>query len=254
VRRPTHRPSAAAPGRWAPTTRRSLTLFNDFRYEQSDPRRFYSALAGDSVGQLSQYADLDGATILDVGGGPGFFRDAFAAAGATYFALDADVGELSGQGTIAAGTVIGDGMRLPFADDSVDVCYSSNVLEHVPDRPRMADEMLRVTRPGGVVFLSYTLWWGPWGGHETSPWHYLGGRYARRRYRRKQGHEPKNRFGESMYAVTAAEMLRWVRSQDAGDVLLAAPRYHPWWARWLMRVPVLREVLCWNLLLVLRKR
>jgi SAM-dependent methyltransferase len=254
VRRETTRPQPAGPGGWAPSLRRSVALFTDFRYEQSDPRRFYSALAADSVGQLQQYTDLAGGVVLDVGGGPGYFRDAFAEQGAAYFALDADAGELSGQGSIASGTVIGDGMRLPFADGSVDVCYSSNVLEHVPDRWRMADEMLRVTRPGGIVFLSYTLWWGPWGGHETSPWHYLGGRFARRRYRRKHGREPKNRYGESMYAVTATEMLRWSRTQSAGEVLLAAPRYHPWWARWLVRIPVAREVLTWNLLLVLRKR
>ncbi|WP_300676921.1 class I SAM-dependent methyltransferase [Nocardioides sp.] len=242
---------------WAPTVRRSVRLFADFRHEQDDPRRFYTALATDSVGQLSAYAGsagLAGKVVLDVGGGPGFFRDAFESAGATYFALDADVGELSGQGEIAPGTVIGDGMRLPFADASVDVCYSSNVLEHVPDRAAMADEMLRVTKPGGIVFLSYTLWYGPWGGHETSPWHFLGGRYARRRYARTHGHEPKNKFGESMYAVTAAEMLRWARAQNAGEVLARVARYHPWWARWIVRVPVIGEVLSWNLLLVLRKR
>ena len=39
--------------------------------------------------------------------------------------------------------------------------------------------MVRVTKPGGLVFVSYTVWWGPWGGHETAPWHYLGGRFAR---------------------------------------------------------------------------
>src|SRR4051795_13519055 len=64
-------------------------------------------------------------------------------------------------------------MRLPFRDDAVDLCYSSNVLEHVPDPWRMAEEMLRVTRPGGVAFISYTSWYGPWGGHETAPWHFL---------------------------------------------------------------------------------
>ena len=42
----------------------------------------------------------------------------------------------------------------------------------------MADEMLRVTRPGGLMVLSYTLWWGPFGGHETGPWHAFGGEYA----------------------------------------------------------------------------
>ena len=175
---------------WRASLGRSIRLLREFRYEQPDPRRFYTAIAEDSVGQLSQYVDLAGRSMLDVGGGPGFFRDAFQAAGATYYALDADVGELAGMGEIASGTVIGSGLQLPFADDCLDVVYSSNVLEHVSDPWRMADEMLRVTRPGGVAFISYTVWYGPWGGHETAPWHYLGGRRARRRYARTHGHEP----------------------------------------------------------------
>ena len=32
------------------------------------------------------------------------------------------------------------------------------------------------------------------------------------------------------------------------------PRYNPRWATWLLRVPVLREVVTWNLVIVLRKR
>jgi SAM-dependent methyltransferase len=233
---------------------RSIRLLREFRYEQPDPRRFYTAIAEDSVGQLSQYVDLAGRSMLDVGGGPGFFRDAFQAAGATYYALDADVGELAGMGEIASGTVIGSGLQLPFADDCLDVVYSSNVLEHVSDPWRMADEMLRVTRPGGVAFISYTVWYGPWGGHETAPWHYLGGRRARRRYARTHGHEPKNKYGESLFAVTTGAGLRWARSQARADVLELTPRYNPWWSRWLLRVPLVREVVTWNLVIVLRKR
>ena len=233
---------------------RSVRLLREFRYEQPDPRRFYTAIAEDSVGQLSQYVDLTGRSMLDVGGGPGFFRTAFQEAGATYYALDADVGELSGMGDIASGTVIGSGMQLPFADDCLDVVYSSNVLEHVSDPWRMADEMLRVTRPGGIAFISYTVWYGPWGGHETAPWHYLGGRRARRRYTRTHGHEPKNKYGESLFAVTTGAGLRWARSQDRADVLELTPRYNPWWSRWLLRVPLVREVVTWNLVIVLRKR
>ena len=236
------------------TLRRSVRLLREFRYEQPDPARFYGALAGDSVDQMWEYADLDGATVLDVGGGPGYFRDAFRGAGATYFSLDADVGELAGLGEIGEGTVIGSGLALPFRDGAVDVCYSSNVLEHVEDPWRMAEEMLRVTRPGGIVFLSYTVWYGPWGGHETAPWHYLGGRRARRRYVRRHGHEPKNRFGESLFAVTVRAGLDWARRQTAGDVVAVLPRYNPWWSWWLLRVPVVREVVTWNLVVVLRKR
>lgn len=241
-------------GPFRATWARSVRLLREFRVEQTEPARFYTALAQDSVAQLRSFAELDGSVVLDVGGGPGYFRDAFRAAGATYLSLDADVGELSGLGEIAAGTVIGSGMQLPFRDDSVDVCYSSNVLEHVPDPPRMADEMVRVTRPGGTVFLSYTVWYGPWGGHETAPWHYLGGRRARRRYLRVHGHEPKNRYGESLFAVTVRDGLRWARTQTAADVVAVLPRYNPWWSHWLLRVPLVREVVTWNLVIVLRKR
>ncbi len=231
-----------------------MHLFREFGYEQPDPARFYTALAQDSAAQVAQYADLDAALLLDVGGGPGYFRDAFRAAGATYFALDSDVGELSGAGEVGAGTVIGSGMQLPFADSCVDVCYSSNVLEHVPDPWRMAEEMVRVTRPGGLAFISYTTWFGPWGGHETSPWHFLGGMRARRRYVANHGKEPKNRFGESLFSVTVADGLRWARTQDAAYVVHLLPRYNPSWSRWLLRVPVVREVVTWNLVLVLRKK
>ncbi|MGZ7281862.1 hypothetical protein ACXWQV_09960, partial [Streptococcus pyogenes] len=83
-----------------------------------------------------------------------------------------------------------------------------------------------------LVFISYTTWWGPWGGHETAPWHYLGGRRARRRYARRHGHEPKNKFGESLFAVSVADGLRWARGQDGADVVHLLPRYNPWWSRW----------------------
>lgn len=239
---------------WRATLARSVRLLREFRYEQPDPGRFYAALAADSAAQLAQYALLRGQAMLDVGGGPGYFRSAFEAAGATYFALDADAGELSGLGEISHRTVIGSGMRLPFADASLDICYSSNVLEHVPDPWLMAEEMVRVTRPGGIVFLSYTVWFGPWGGHETAPWHYLGGTRARRRYRRVHGHEPKNKFGESLFPVTVAAGLRWARTQTGAELVEVTPRYNPRRSRWLLRVPLLREVLTWNLVIVLRKR
>jgi SAM-dependent methyltransferase len=247
-------PRAAHPQSWRPTLGRSVRLFREFRYEQRDPARFYTAIAEDSVGQLSEHTELDGRLFLDVGGGPGYFRDAFTAAGATYLSLDSDVGELAGSGQVAEGSVLGSGMALPFRSGSFDVCYSSNVLEHVSEPWRMAEEMLRVTRPGGVAFVSYTVWYGPWGGHETAPWHYLGGSFARRLYRRRRGREPKNRYGESLFSLTVRDGLRWAARQDAGDVVAIVPRYNPRWSWWLLRVPLLREVVTWNLVLVLRKR
>ncbi len=145
-------------------------------------------------------------------------------------------------------------MQLPFADAAFDVTYSSNVLEHVPAPWRMAEEMLRVTRPGGLVFLSYTTWYGPWGGHETAPWHYLGGRRARRRYARTHGKEPKNKYGESLFKVTVRAGLSWAAPAGARRRHRPHPSLQPVLEPWLLRVPLLREAVTWNLVLVLRKR
>ncbi len=231
-----------------------MALFRAFRYEQPDPPRFYNALADDSVQQIGQYVDLAGKLVLDVGGGPGYFAEAFESTGARYLALDSDVGEMSGLGGIRPGSVIGSGMQLPFRDGAVDVCYSSNVLEHVPHPWRMADEMVRVTRPGGLTFISFTVWFGPWGGHETAPWHLLGGRRARQHYLRRHGHEPKNKFGESLFPITVKQGLDWASRQTGADLVEAVPRYNPRWSYWTLAVPGLRELLTWNLAIVLRRR
>ena len=248
------RPVIRARPVWKASLRRSTRLLREFGHEQTDPARFYSAIARDSVGQLSQYVDLGGQLFLDVGGGPGYFREAFVGAGATYLALDADAGELAGLGDVAQGTVIGSGMNLPFRDESIDICYSSNVLEHVPAPWQMAQEMVRVTRPRGTVFISYTAWYGPWGGHETAPWHFFGGMRARRRYARTHGHEPKNKYGESLFAVTVRDGLRWAATQADAEVVAIVPRYNPAWTYWLLKVPAVREVVTWNLVLILRKK
>lgn len=237
------------------TLRRSVRLLSDFGHEQSDPQHFYGALARDSVDMIGDLHfgatghSLQGKVVLDVGGGPGYFAEVFGEAGARYIPVEPDPSEMHAAGLQVHGAVRGSGMALPFRDGSVDVCFSSNVAEHVPDPWAMADEMLRVTKPGGLMVLSYTVWLGPFGGHETGPWHYLGGERAARRYVRKHGKEPKNRYGTSLFAVRASDGLRWARSQSSGDVLAMFPRYHPRWAWWLLRIPALRELLVSNLVI-----
>ena len=187
--------------------------------------------------------------MLDVGGGPGYFAEAFA--DTFYMGVEPSVSELSAAGISGYGSVRGDGTALPVATDSFDVVYSSNVAEHIPDWQTMAEEMLRVAKPGSLVVLSYTVWLGPFGGHETGLWqHYVGGEFARRRYVAAHGHEPKNKWGESLFAVSAKAGLAWAESN--GRLLAAFPRYHPRWAWWLTRVPLLREFAVSNLVVVLR--
>lgn len=243
--------------RRAPTSRyrtvaRSAKLFRSFLVEQTDPERFYTDVADDTITLIEGHEPLRGRLVLDVGAGQEQFGRRFVDRGARYLAVDLEREPLSPE--TDSGAVIARGEQLPFPDGFADVVMSNNVMEHVTQPGRIADEMLRVARPGGLVFISYTAWASPWGGHETSPWHLLGGDYARRRYERRTGHPPKNRFGETMHAATVAGGLRWARAQQGADLLEAAPRYHPDWADPLLKVPGVREVLSWNLMMVLRRR
>ncbi|OBH74664.1 SAM-dependent methyltransferase [Mycobacterium scrofulaceum] len=239
---------------------RAWRLLSEFRFEQSDPARFYGALAADTAAMVSDLWQAThgerpaGRTLLDVGGGPGYFSAAFADAGIRYVGVEPDPSEMHAAGPVpaagAANFVRASGMALPFADDSVDICLSSNVAEHVPRPWRLGAEMLRVTKPGGLAVLSYTVWLGPFGGHEMGLTHYLGGARAAKRYARKHGHPAKNNYGSSLFALSAAEGLEWAAS--TGAAVAAFPRYHPRWAWWLTNVPTLREFLVSNLVLVLQ--
>ena len=242
------------------TLSRSLRLLGQFRFEQTDPDRFYGALAADTaalVGDLwtgTTGAAPAGVRVLDVGGGPGYFATAFTDAGMRYLGVEPDPREMHAAAPrthrLTGSFVRASGMRLPFADGSVDVCLSSNVAEHVPEPWRLGEEMLRVTRPGGLAILSYTVWLGPFGGHEMGLTHYLGGRRAADRYTRRHGHRPKNDYGSSLFAVSAAAGLDWARG--TGTLVAAFPRYHPRWAWGLVKLPGLREFAVSNLVLVLR--
>ena len=124
------------------TLRRSVRLLSSFRYEQVEPPRFYGPLAADTVHLVSDlWQGIHGERpvglrVLDVGGGPGYFAAAFSDAGLDYIGVEPDPTEIHAAEPVLAreaGTYVrASGMALPFADNSVDICLSSNVAEHVP--------------------------------------------------------------------------------------------------------------------------
>ena len=74
---------------------RSVRLFRLFLAEQSDPEKFYAGLAEDAVQQVAEHGGLGGRTVVDVGGGGGWFTAAFRARGAHCYLFEPDPAELS---------------------------------------------------------------------------------------------------------------------------------------------------------------
>ncbi|MDI3408269.1 class I SAM-dependent methyltransferase [Streptomyces cavernicola] len=219
--------------------------------EQADPEHTYTLLARDAADQVEKYGSLAGRTVVDVGGGAGYFTEEFRRRGAQAYLFEPDAGELGKEPP--AGSVLADGYLLPLADGVADVAFSSNVLEHVDDPATFLSEMVRVTRPGGLIYVSFTNWYSPWGGHEWAPWHYLGADRAVARYRRRTGKQAKHTLGENLFAVHVGPTLRQVRARADVRVLSARSRYWPFLAETVPKVPVLREFATWNLLLLLRR-
>ncbi|WP_369216238.1 class I SAM-dependent methyltransferase [Streptomyces flavofungini] len=237
-----------------PSLRRSATLFRAFLREQQEPERCYTLLARDAADQVEAYGPVKDRVVVDIGGGGGYFTEEFRRRGAQCHLFEPDLAEMTATGTKPPeGSVLADGYLLPLRDGVADVTFSSNVLEHVDDPQTFLSEMVRVTRPGGLIYVSFTNWFSPWGGHEWAPWHYLGAERARARYERRTGRTAKHKLGENLFAHHVGRTLRQVRARDDVAVVSARSRYWPFLAGAVTRVPGVREVATWNLLLILRR-
>ena len=101
-----------------------------------------------------------GATLLDIGCGPGTITVDLAerVAPGTVVGIDRaeDVLAVARASAAERGLhnvtfAVGDAYRLQFPDDSVDVVHAHQVLQHLTDPVAALTEMRRVGRPGGVV-------------------------------------------------------------------------------------------------------
>lgn len=99
-----------------------------------------------------------GSSILEIGAGAGWQAKQLADRGFKVVAIDIPQ---SRYHALQEWNVIDyDGHRIPLEDRSVDVIFSSNVLEHIPHIDEFMIEMRRVLRPGGVaVHVMPTTFW-----------------------------------------------------------------------------------------------
>ena len=133
-----------------------------------------------------------------------------------------------------------------------DLVICSNVFEHLSKPVPFIAGLGRIVNPGGLLYLSWTNWLSPWGGHEFSPFHYLGARRGHLVYdkivRRKRYHTPY----QNLFPTYIGETIARINAQPALRVLKVVPRYYPELA-FLLRIPFLREFLAWNCAVLARK-
>lgn len=103
--------------------------------------------------------DPAGLRAVDVGCGGGFLAEEFARLGCQVVGVDpSEVSVRTAQrhaesSGLSIGYAVATGERLPLADESADVVYCCDVLEHVSDLDRVVAEAARVLKPRGLYLF-----------------------------------------------------------------------------------------------------
>ena len=107
--------------------------------------------------------------ILEVGCGYGFASLFVSQSGKQVSAVDVEDVRYPAVKESGVKFSVGDAcQRLPFRDNSFDLIYSINAVEHFPDPEKAISEIIRVTRPGGIIFLAFSqLYYSAWGLHAS---------------------------------------------------------------------------------------
>src|SRR5919202_2751729 len=185
------------------------------------------------------------ALVVDVGCGTGLLAQRLAGQGYDVVGLDLSLGMLL-QGGQALRYAQGDAAALPFPDAAFDGAVTVAALHHIFEPAKVAatiGEMVRVTRPGGIVVI--------WDHNPLNPyWPLL--------MRRLPQDDEDTRL------VPAGEILRAVRAAGADDVEVVRsgwmPDFAPRWATgafeiaetMLEMLPLVKELSDHNVIVVWR--
>ncbi len=135
----------------------TLSIAFDNIADVYDAQRAHPPAVAEAIGQAIVAQTGQGARVLELGVGTGRIALPVAAAGATVIGIDISAGMLAtaqqraGQAGAPLLLVRADAQRLPFATGAVDAVLAVHVLHLLPDWRAALAEMVRVTRPGGLI-------------------------------------------------------------------------------------------------------
>jgi len=123
---------------------------------------------------IARWASLEGARVLEAGGGIGMYADQMRRRyGADVALFDIELPFARQARDATPHTAVAAAEYLPYADGYFDTVLSHEVIEHVRDDVEAAREMVRVLKPGGRLVVFCPNRWYPFETHG----HYWKGDY-----------------------------------------------------------------------------
>ena len=121
-----------------------------------------------AVDALDAGIDLNGSLVLEIGCGSSLNTGRYLVHKGVdvVVCLDSRKRGVPETSTEQIRYVSADARHIPFADVSVDALLGIAVLEHLPEIDRVASEIYRVLKPGGMAYLTGGAFWAShWGHH-----------------------------------------------------------------------------------------
>ena len=220
--------------------------FNFNRLKGDIYKEMREYLAQVFIADIGKFMSLDGKRVLDVGGARGEFCKAICEKSSCK-AVNLDpapfeYGKYSGD-FLWPDTAIGSADKMPFEDDEFDLVMCLGAFEHMPSDKQQdsLNEMFRVTKPGGICYITIPPWYNPMAGHGLKPFHYFPFKIAKRLSEITYGKkiDASSWAEKKLFPVTFRKMSRMISASgfsmiDTQDRHL---RLH-----FLTKIPLVREV------------
>lgn len=134
-----------------------VTAFNDLAaYQELMSRPYFKDLKDKIRNTLKNY-NFKGKTILEIGAGTSLFLDLFKK---NNLLIASDINfTLLRQNQAKAQLVVADAEYLPFKDHVFDFVYLVGLLHHLEDQKKALEEIKRVLKRKGTVFMSEPTQW-----------------------------------------------------------------------------------------------
>lgn len=148
------------------------------------------------LNRIASFCSVDGRKVLEVGSGWGGICVEFAHAGSIVTGIEPDEEELQISKLLdqiedtGIDFIHGYGENLPFVDNSFDIIICNSVIEHVANVSKVISEMVRVLKPGGVIYLNTINYLFPFEGHYKIFFPPLFPKFLAKIYLRLRGRNP----------------------------------------------------------------
>ena len=236
---------------------KKLWFFNFNRLKSNNYKDMREYLADVFISDIEKFIPLEGKKVLDVGGARGELCKVLSEKrGCDTVNLDPtpyEYGQYSSE-FLWKGTIVGVADDMPFEDNEFDLVMCRGVFEHIlPEKQQISlNEMYRVTKLGGICYITIPPWYNPWAGHGLKPFHYLPFKAAKFMAEKVYGKKiNENSWRERrLFSITFRGMMKRIslsgfRVIDTEDVHF---RMHV-----LTKIPILQEIFVPAVAFVLRK-